>query len=195
MPFHWGCKACAFCQASNKGKRARQTDGRSPRSHQRAENRLLRGVPHAIQQYNTERCPLCPNVAMRVHLAVDDTRSSQLTRATRKGKRESLCPIRNVRKPQTQSRVPPSSSLIGQPGTAKKEVSGTKKGPATNPSEHFPLENWRQGSLTFQKVSIKGRRARQRVDTRQVRRHLAEAKSTEELQKHLLRCSSEQRES
>ena len=105
-----GGKACIYGKASNKGKRARQTDRRSPQIPPTCGEPTPQRCPlptppllHGFQHWNTGRRPLCPNVAMRpTSLSMTQDPHSLLEQRGRGG-RESLCPISNVRKIQTQS--------------------------------------------------------------------------------------------
>ena len=76
------------------------------------------------------RSPSCLNVTMRVHFAVDDARSLQLSLAT--GKRWEGSVVSDQRQSKTQTRshsgMPLLSGLTGRPRHAKKEGSGHPKG-------------------------------------------------------------------
>ena len=102
-PFYWR-KACIFCKASNKGRHARQRI--DARQNQRAESRLLTSFP-SPEHGEADR-------------AVADTRSSR-------ERWEGIFLSDPQRETHTQSRMTPPSSLVGQPGAAKNEVSGHPK--------------------------------------------------------------------
>ena len=117
---------------------------------------------------------------MRVHLAVDDVRTSKLPLATRQ-RWEGLA-VFDLRQPKTQTRshlgIPSPSGLTGRPRHAKERRFWTPKGGA--PESTCSFLHWGRGSLTFFKVSIKGGRARQRDVTHQAQRYRAVTESAEE---------------
>ena len=92
--FPLGQNMVTFCEvSSNHGRRARQTDRRSPGFHQRVENRLPRGVPHAFQYSSGE----VPGVRLSL-LMTQDPHNMLLQRE--RGGRETLCPTCDRRKPK-----------------------------------------------------------------------------------------------
>ena len=100
-------RASSAKQATRARAPAKRIDARQdPTNERRADS----SQPCAFQHWNTGRRPLCPNVSMRDHLAVDDTRPSQPTRATREGREGIASSDPQRSKTQTQPRVPPSSS-------------------------------------------------------------------------------------
>ena len=145
MPFHWEQGVHLL-----QGKQQGQT--RPPNGSTLAKKKTTRGVLHVFHRRNTRRRRLCPRVAMRVHFAVADTRSS--------------------------SRMTLSSSLNGQPGAAKKKFLGTQKVPAQNPSARFSTGDEARSPST-RKASRAGAPANGSLRC-EAQRHRAEAESAEE---------------
>ena len=138
------------CKASNQCRRARQTDRRS-----------LARIPPTSGEQIPQKCPprlqilqwrghWCLSVTSRVHLTVDDARSTQLSLAT--GARWERIALSDLRQPKTQTQshsgIPPSSASTGNLKQQIKKVLDTQR---SQPRIHLYLSPMGQRLAHLQK--------------------------------------------